>query len=112
MNKAGFTADPGAASHLAHGFDDELVVMREEEDAARLARRGQLSQRLVTCQSQAYSSLMTRGWKHMCAALAEACQHLWLLPMNEAKSMHLLLYICKHSLCVWQGCNLADLTGG
>ena len=37
------------SSHLAHGLDDELVIMREEEDAARLARGRQFPQSLITC---------------------------------------------------------------
>ncbi len=34
---------------LAHGLDDEAVIMRQEEDAARLAWGWQLTQCLVPC---------------------------------------------------------------
>ena len=34
---------------LAHGLDDEAVIMRQEEDTARLAWGWQLTQCLVPC---------------------------------------------------------------
>ena len=39
-------------AHLAHGLNNVFVVVRKEKHAAALAWRGQLPQRLVTCQSQ------------------------------------------------------------
>ena len=48
---------------LAHGLDDEAVIMGKEEDAARFARRRQLSQGLVTCKPFQFleRSLQTRA---------------------------------------------------
>ena len=39
--------------HLAHGFDHVVVIMADEDHAARLARAGQLPQRLVPCSARA-----------------------------------------------------------
>lgn len=37
---------------LAHGLDDEAIIMRQEEDTARLAWGWQLTQCLVPCKMQ------------------------------------------------------------